>query len=207
MTDRMQNALRYIQTATDVDEWAAEVVKEYFDELDRKNTPARWLGEEHDDADGNPVYVKWRCSNCDAEFQCEDDLDFQYCPSCGSFMKVTWKVMVDNYRGERMTRSEAITIIKSWINSPYTNDLSKEAFKMAVGSLVVDEAYDLEFEDASRLIDSVTLLKEISDFKEKQKEAYKGCEVTTPQSEYYKGYICGMSYVEGLIALLREGKV
>ena len=35
MTDKMQNALRHIETAVDVDEWAMYTVKECFEKLDK----------------------------------------------------------------------------------------------------------------------------------------------------------------------------
>lgn len=45
-----------------------------------------WLGTEYDGySDGFPVYTTWKCSNCGAEFECED-MDFYYCPNCGAKM-------------------------------------------------------------------------------------------------------------------------
>lgn len=35
MTDKMQKALRHIETAVDVDEWAMVTVKECFEKLDK----------------------------------------------------------------------------------------------------------------------------------------------------------------------------
>ena len=35
MTDKMQNALRHIETSVDVDEWAMVTVKECFEKLDK----------------------------------------------------------------------------------------------------------------------------------------------------------------------------
>ena len=35
MTDKMQNALRHIETAVDVDEWAMVTIKECFEKLDK----------------------------------------------------------------------------------------------------------------------------------------------------------------------------
>ena len=47
---------------------------------------AQWLGTEIDGySDGFPVYSVWKCSNCGAEFECED-MDFHYCPRCGAYM-------------------------------------------------------------------------------------------------------------------------
>lgn len=47
---------------------------------------AKWLGAESDGySDGFPVYTTWKCSNCGAEFECED-MDFHYCPRCGAYM-------------------------------------------------------------------------------------------------------------------------
>ena len=47
---------------------------------------ARWEGTWYDSfADGYPVYEEWKCSNCGAEFRCED-MDFDYCPRCGAKM-------------------------------------------------------------------------------------------------------------------------
>lgn len=49
---------------------------------------AHWIGEEYDGyADGAPVYTSWVCSECGATFMCED-MDFLYCPRCGSVMEV-----------------------------------------------------------------------------------------------------------------------
>lgn len=46
-----------------------------------------WLGTEYDGySDGFPVYTTWKCSNCGAEFECED-MDFYYCPNCGADMR------------------------------------------------------------------------------------------------------------------------
>lgn len=45
-----------------------------------------WLGTENDGYSyGFPVYTAWKCSNCGAEFECED-IDFHYCPRCGAYM-------------------------------------------------------------------------------------------------------------------------
>lgn len=45
-----------------------------------------WFGTEQDGySDGFPVYIAWKCSNCGAEFGCED-MDFHYCPNCGAKM-------------------------------------------------------------------------------------------------------------------------
>jgi len=53
-------------------------------EIDERN--GRWEGSWYDGyADGNPVYEEWRCSECGAEFKCED-MDFDYCPRCGAKM-------------------------------------------------------------------------------------------------------------------------
>lgn len=47
---------------------------------------AKWIGIEFDGyADGYPVFDTWECSNCGAEFVCEN-MDFEYCPRCGSKM-------------------------------------------------------------------------------------------------------------------------
>lgn len=49
-------------------------------------THGEWLGTEYDGySDGFPVYTTWKCSNCGAEFECED-MDFHYCPNCGAKM-------------------------------------------------------------------------------------------------------------------------
>lgn len=69
----------------------AEVVQDIIRELPTV-TPhkkqAHWIGEEYDGyADGAPVYTSWVCSECGATFMCED-MDFLYCPRCGSVMEV-----------------------------------------------------------------------------------------------------------------------
>lgn len=52
------------------------------------NSKGRWLGTEYDGyADGNPVYKTYTCSECGAEFECED-MDFEYCPRCGCMMEL-----------------------------------------------------------------------------------------------------------------------
>lgn len=63
-------------------EWAQDIIEgEYVPVIH-----ARWEGTEYDGyAEGYPAYDKWQCSNCGAEFCCED-MDFDYCPRCGAKM-------------------------------------------------------------------------------------------------------------------------
>lgn len=46
-----------------------------------------WIGLEYDGyADGNPVYDLWQCSNCNYEWDGEEDTLPNYCPDCGAEM-------------------------------------------------------------------------------------------------------------------------
>lgn len=48
----------------------------------------QWIGIEYDgEADGNPVYDVWECSECGHEHNGDFDTLTDYCPNCGADMR------------------------------------------------------------------------------------------------------------------------
>ena len=77
-TDRIQNAIRHIQTAVDVDPWAMKIAVDAMDKQIPKETilkPAGLLG--------NIVTYSKHCPECDHEIFAE-----KYCSHCGQ--KIYW---------------------------------------------------------------------------------------------------------------------
>ena len=70
--DRIQNAIRHIQTAVDVDPWAAEIAVEAM----RKQIPME-LGSKVLDYLGR---ARPECGNCG---EIIEDAMWEYCPWCG----------------------------------------------------------------------------------------------------------------------------
>lgn len=75
--DRIENAIRHIQTATDVDDWAMEIAVEAM----RKQIPRGLIAEGDGYADGEMVYDSFYCPSCD--YHMEDYEVKNYCPNCG----------------------------------------------------------------------------------------------------------------------------
>ena len=75
--DRIENAIRHIQTATDVDPWAAEIAVEAM----RKQIPQELIAEGDGYNDGEMVYDGFYCPSCD--YYMEDYEVKNYCPNCG----------------------------------------------------------------------------------------------------------------------------
>ena len=75
--DRIECAIRHIQTAVDVDPWAVEIAVEAME----KQIPKRLIAEGDGYADGAMVYDRFYCPTCDRHFE-EDEIE-DYCPNCG----------------------------------------------------------------------------------------------------------------------------
>lgn len=81
--DRIENAIRHIQTAADVDPWAMEIAVEAM----RKQIPKKLIAEGDGYADGEMVYDSFYCPSCDHCME-EDEVE-DYCPNCGQ--KICWE--------------------------------------------------------------------------------------------------------------------
>lgn len=75
--DRIECAIRHIQTANDVDPWAAEIAVRAM----RKQIPKELIAEGDGYADGEMVYDSFYCPSCD--YHMEDYEVKNYCPNCG----------------------------------------------------------------------------------------------------------------------------
>ena len=72
--DRIENAIRHIQTATDVDPWAVEIAVDALEKQIPQKTGIPGLGiSKH-----YPIIIP--CGNCDMELT---DRMWSYCPWCG----------------------------------------------------------------------------------------------------------------------------
>lgn len=78
--DRIENAIRHIQTATDVDPWAAGIAVECM----KKQQPMETGPDELGISVRNPVITP--CGNCGTELT---DRVWSYCPWCGQ--KIKWR--------------------------------------------------------------------------------------------------------------------
>ena len=72
--DRIQNAIRHIQTAVDVDPWAVEIAVEAME----KQIPIDPLDPELGISPRHPIIIP--CGNCGMELS---DHMWEYCPYCG----------------------------------------------------------------------------------------------------------------------------
>ena len=81
--DRIQNAIRHIQTAVDIDPWAVEIAVEAMEKL----IPKKLIAEGDGYADGSMVYDSFYCPSCDHRME-EDEVE-DYCPNCGH--KICWE--------------------------------------------------------------------------------------------------------------------
>ena len=75
--DRIENAIRHIESSLDVDPWAAEIAVEAM----RKQIPKVLIAEGDGYADGEMVYDNFYCPSCD--YHMEDYEVKNYCPNCG----------------------------------------------------------------------------------------------------------------------------
>lgn len=75
--DRIECAIRHIESSLDVDPWAAEIAVEAM----RKQIPKELIAEGDGYADGEMVYDSFYCPFCD--YHMEDYEVNNYCPNCG----------------------------------------------------------------------------------------------------------------------------
>ena len=75
-TDRIQNAIRHIQTSVDIDPWAMEIAVGAMEKQIPKKLGTRKLADEQ--VGGHPVYVI-PCGNCGKAI----NFLHSYCPWCG----------------------------------------------------------------------------------------------------------------------------
>ena len=75
--DRIEKAIRHIQTAADVDPWASDIAVRAM----RKQIPKELIAEGDGYADGEMVYDSFYCPSCDHRME-EDEVE-DYCPNCG----------------------------------------------------------------------------------------------------------------------------
>ena len=79
-TDRIQNAIRHIQTAVDVDPWAVEIAVEAIG----KQIPEKTMPQELGISPRHPIIIP--CGNCGMELE---DRMWEYCPWCGQ--AIDWR--------------------------------------------------------------------------------------------------------------------
>ena len=72
--DRIETAIRHIQTAADVDPWAMELAVEALD----KQMPMKTMTPELGISPRHPTIMP--CGNCGMELE---DRMWEYCPRCG----------------------------------------------------------------------------------------------------------------------------
>ena len=75
--ERIECAIRHIQTAVDVDPWVVEIAVEAME----KQIPKKLIAEGDGYADGSMVYDSFYCPSCDYCME-EDEIE-DYCPNCG----------------------------------------------------------------------------------------------------------------------------
>ena len=81
--DRIECAIRHIQTAVDVDPWAMEIAVGAM----RKQIPKKLIPEGDGYADGSMIYDSFYCPSCNHRME-EDEVE-DYCPKCGQ--KICWE--------------------------------------------------------------------------------------------------------------------
>jgi Zn finger protein HypA/HybF involved in hydrogenase expression len=81
--DRIECAIRHIETAADVDPWAVEIAVKAME----KQIPKELIAEGDGYADGEMVYDSFYCPSCDHCME-EDEVE-GYCPNCGQ--KICWE--------------------------------------------------------------------------------------------------------------------
>ena len=75
--DRIECAIRHIQTAVDVDPWAREIAVDAM----KKQIPKELIAEGDGYADGSMIYDSFYCPSCD--YHMEDYEVKNFCPNCG----------------------------------------------------------------------------------------------------------------------------
>ena len=75
--DRIEAAIRHIQTSVDIDPWAMELAVDALE----KQIPKELIAEGDGYADGEMVYDSFYCPSCD--YHMEDYEVKNYCPNCG----------------------------------------------------------------------------------------------------------------------------
>ena len=75
--DRIEAAIRHIQTSVDIDPWAMELAVDALE----KQMPKELIAEGDGYADGEMVYDSFYCPSCD--YHMEDYEVKKYCPNCG----------------------------------------------------------------------------------------------------------------------------
>ena len=81
--DRIECAIRHIQTAVDLDQWAVEIAVDAM----KKQIPKELIAEGDGYADGSMVYDSFYCPSCD--YHMEDYEVKNFCPNCGQ--KICWE--------------------------------------------------------------------------------------------------------------------
>jgi rubrerythrin len=81
--DRIENAIRHIESSLDVDPWAMEIAVGAME----KQIPKELIAEGDGYADGEMVYDSFYCPSCDHCME-EDEVE-DYCPNCGQ--KIYWR--------------------------------------------------------------------------------------------------------------------
>ncbi len=80
--DRIECAIRHIESSLDVDPWAREIAVEAME----KQIPKKLIAEGDGYADGYMVFDSFYCPSCDHCME-EDEVE-DYCPNCGQ--KICW---------------------------------------------------------------------------------------------------------------------
>ena len=81
--DRIECAIRHIQTAVDLDPWAVEIAVKAME----KQIPKELIAEGDGYADGSMVYDSFYCPSCD--YHMEDYEVKNFCPNCGQAIDCT----------------------------------------------------------------------------------------------------------------------
>ena len=75
--DRIERAIRHIESSLDVDQWAQEIAVDAME----KQIPKELIAEGDGYADGSMVYDSFYCPSCD--YHMEDYEVKNFCPNCG----------------------------------------------------------------------------------------------------------------------------
>ena len=75
--DRIECAIRHIQSSLDVDPWARDIAVNAME----KQIPKELIAEGDGYADGSMVYDSFYCPSCDHHMEWDEVED--YCPNCG----------------------------------------------------------------------------------------------------------------------------
>lgn len=81
--DRIECAIRHIESSLDVDSWAVEIAVDAME----KQIPKELIAEGDGYADGSVVYDSFYCPSCD--YHMEDYEVKNFCPNCGQ--KICWE--------------------------------------------------------------------------------------------------------------------